>query len=51
MTDRQLQESCNHNGYVVVRDVIDDRDLSPIRNNIKAKVDFILLMCGRWTAA
>ena len=39
MTDQEIVRSYDRNGYVVVRDIIDDRDLDPMRNFIKAKVD------------
>ena len=39
MTDQDIVRSYEQDGYVVVRDIIDDRDLDPMRNFIKAKVD------------
>ena len=39
MTNQEIKSSYERDGYVVVRDIIDNRDLNPIRNFIKAKVD------------
>ena len=39
MTDQEIKESYERDGYVVVRDIFDDGDLDPIRNFIKARVD------------
>ena len=39
MTDQEIKESYERDGYVVVRDLIDSGDLDPIRNFIKARVD------------
>ena len=39
MTNQEIKSSYKRDGYVVVRDIIDNRDLNPIRNFIKAKVD------------
>ena len=39
MTDQEIVRSYERNGFVVVKDIIDDRDLDPMRNFIKAKVD------------
>ncbi len=39
MTDQEIQDSYEQDGFVVVRDIIDDRDLEPLRSFIKAKVD------------
>jgi ectoine hydroxylase-related dioxygenase (phytanoyl-CoA dioxygenase family) len=39
MKDQEIKASYEREGYVVVRDLIDNRDLDPIRDFIKAKVD------------
>lgn len=39
MTDQEIKTAYERDGYVVVTDLIDDRDLDPIRDFIKAKVD------------
>ena len=39
MIDQEIKTAYEQNGYVVVRDIIDNRDLDPIRDFIKAKVD------------
>lgn len=39
MADQEIKTAYERDGYVVVRDLIDDRDLEPIRDFIKAKVD------------
>jgi ectoine hydroxylase-related dioxygenase (phytanoyl-CoA dioxygenase family) len=39
MIDQEIKTAYEQNGYVVVRDLIDDQDLEPIRDFIKAKVD------------
>ena len=39
MTDQEIKASYERDGYVVVRDIIDDGDLDPMRNFIKARVD------------
>ena len=39
MTDQEIKDSYDRDGYVVVREIIDDRDLDPMRNFIKEKVD------------
>ncbi|MEM7125314.1 MAG: phytanoyl-CoA dioxygenase family protein [Chloroflexota bacterium] len=39
MNDQELRESYQRDGYVVVRDLIDECALEPIRNFIKSKVD------------
>ena len=39
MTDQKIKTAYERDGFVVVRDIIDNRDLNPIRNFIKAKVD------------
>ena len=39
MTDQEIKNAYEHNGYVVLRDIIDNRDLDPIRDFIKEKVD------------
>ena len=39
MTNQEIKSSYERDGYVVVRDIIDNRDLDPIRDFIKAKVD------------
>ena len=39
MTDQEIKESYEGDGYVVVRDIVDECDLDPIRNFIKARVD------------
>ena len=39
MTDQEIKESYERDGYVVVKDLIDDHDLDPMRKFIKAKVD------------
>lgn len=38
MTGQEIKTAYERDGYVVVRDLIDDRDLDPIRDFIKAKV-------------
>ena len=38
MTDKEIKESYKRDGYVVVRDIIDDGDLDPMRNFIGMKV-------------
>ena len=39
MTDQEIKTAYERDGYIVLKDIIDDRDLDPIRNFIKAKVD------------
>ena len=39
MTDQEIKTAYERDGYVVLRDIIDNRDLDPIRDFIKAKVD------------
>ena len=39
MTDQEIKESYERDGYVVIKDLIDDHDLDPMRKFIKAKVD------------
>jgi len=39
MTDREIVASYKRDGYVVIEDLIDDHDLDPMRNFIKARVD------------
>ena len=39
MTDQEIKTAYERDGFVVLKDIIDDRDLNPIRNFIKAKVD------------
>ena len=39
MTDQEIKTAYERDGYVVVRDIIDNRDLDPIRDFIKAKVE------------
>ena len=39
MTDREIKETYELDGYVVVRDIIDDGDLDLMRNFIKTRVD------------
>ena len=39
MTDQEIKESYEQNGYVVVEDFIDESELDPMRNFIKARVD------------
>ena len=39
MTDQEIKTVYERDGYVVLRDIINDRDLDPIRDFIKAKVD------------
>ena len=39
MIDNEIEESYEQDGYVVVRDIIDDGDLDPMRNFIRARVD------------
>ncbi len=39
MTAQEIKDTYERNGCVIVKDIIDDRDLDPIRDNIKAKVD------------
>ena len=39
MTDQEIRTAYERDGYVVLRDIIDDRDLEPMRDFIKAKVD------------
>ena len=39
MTDQEIKTAYERDGYVVLRDIIDDRDLEPMRDFIKTKVD------------
>ena len=39
LTDQELKEAFKKDGYVVVRNIIEDHDLEPIREHIKTKVD------------
>ena len=39
MTDQEIKTTYERDGYVVLRDIIDDQDLEPMRDFIKAKVD------------
>ena len=39
ITDQELKEAFKKDGYVVVRNIIEDHDLEPIREHIKTKVD------------
>ena len=39
MTDKEIKTAYERDGYVVLKDIIDDPDLDPIRDFIKAKVD------------
>ena len=39
MTDQEIKISYEREGYVVLKDIINNRDLDPIRDFIKAKVD------------
>ena len=39
MIDQEIKTAYERDGYVVLRDIIDDRDLDPMRDFIKAKVD------------
>ena len=39
MTDQEIKTAYERDGYVVLKDIIDDPDLEPMRNFIKAKVD------------
>ena len=39
MTNQEIKTAYELDGYVVVRDIINNRDLDPIRNFIEAKVD------------
>ena len=39
MTDQEIKTAYERDGYVVLKDIIDNRDLDPMRNFIKAKVD------------
>ena len=39
MTDQEIKTAYERDGYVVLRDIIDDQDLEPLRDFIKAKVD------------
>ena len=39
MTDQDIKASYERDGYVVVNDIIDDGDLDPMSNFIKARVD------------
>ena len=39
MTDQEIKGSYEQNGYVVVDNIIDESELDPMRNFIKAKVD------------
>ncbi len=39
MTDREIKNTYERNGYVVVKNFINDSDLNPIRGFIKARVD------------
>lgn len=39
MTDQEIKTAYERDGYVVLRDIIDDQNLEPMRDFIKAKVD------------
>ncbi|MXY27783.1 phytanoyl-CoA dioxygenase family protein [Candidatus Poribacteria bacterium] len=39
MTDQEIKTAYERDGYVVLKDIIDDQDLEPMRDFIKAKVD------------
>ena len=39
MTDQEIKASYERDGYVVVRDIIDDGDLDPLRTFIQTRVD------------
>ena len=39
MMDREIKTAYERDGYVVLKDIIDDQDLEPMRDFIKAKVD------------
>ena len=39
MTDQDVKESYEQNGFVVVENIIDESDLDPMRGFIKARVD------------
>ena len=39
MTDQEIKTAYEREGYVVLRDIIDNRDLDPMRDFIKSKVD------------
>ncbi len=39
MTDQKIKTAYERDGYVVLKDIIDNRDLEPMRDFIKAKVD------------
>ena len=39
MTDQEIKESYEQNGFVVVEDIIDESELDPMRGFIKARVD------------
>ena len=39
MTDQEIKDTYERNGCIIVKDIIDDRDLDPIRDHIKARVD------------
>ena len=39
MTDQEIKESYEQNGYVVVDNIIDESELDPMRGFIKARVD------------
>ena len=39
MTDKQIRGDFDRDGYVVVKDIIDERELDPIRDFIASKVD------------
>lgn len=39
MTNQEIKTAYERDGYVVLKDIIDDRDLEPMRDFIKTKVD------------
>ena len=39
MTNQEIKTAYERDGYVVLKDIIDDQDLNPMRDFIKAKVD------------
>ena len=39
MTDQEIKDAFKNDGYVVVKNIIEDHDLEPIREHIKTKVE------------
>ena len=39
ITDQEIKDTFKRNGYVVVKNIIEDHELEPIRDHIKIKVD------------